>query len=113
MKPKYNLWIEKDDQVVLSTWRVQLLRAIEESGSISSAAEVMDVPYRRAWEKIHEMEERLGEPLIVTEVGGVKGGGAQLTTLAQDLIQRFQVFSSGFNQEVVERFERAFSKSGK
>lgn len=108
MKPKYNLWIEKDDQVILSTWRVELLEAIEESGSISSAAEVMDVPYRRAWQKIHEMEERLGEPLIITEVGGVKGGGAHLTTLAKDLIQRFQQFSSGLNQEVIERFERAF-----
>lgn len=108
MKPKYNLWIEKDDQVILSTWRVELLKAIEEFGSISSAAEAMNVPYRRAWQKIHEMEQRLGEPLIITEVGGVKGGGAQLTSLAKDLIQRFLVFSSGLNQEVIDRFEQAF-----
>jgi molybdate transport system regulatory protein len=108
MRPKLNLWIEKDGQVVLSTWRVDLLNAVNETGSISSAAEVMDVPYRRAWQRIHEMEERIGESLVITEVGGAKGGGAQLTDLALDMVERFQEFSSGLDQEVGERFKRAF-----
>lgn len=108
MRPRLNLWIEKDGQVVLSTWRVNLLKAIDETGSISSAAERMDVPYRRAWQRIHEMEERLTDTLVVTEVGGAHGGGAQLTDLAIDLMHRFQEFSSGLEQEVEERFESAF-----
>ena len=108
MRPKYNLWIEKDGQVVLSTWRVDLLKAVDDTGSISSAAESMEVPYRRAWERIHEMEERLGQSLVDTEVGGAKGGGAKLTDLALDLVQRFQAFSAGLDQEVRGRFERAF-----
>jgi molybdate transport system regulatory protein len=110
MRPKYNLWIEVDDEVVLSTWRVDLLKAIEETGSISAASEEMSVPYRRAWQRIHEMEERFGETLVTTEVGGARGGGAQLTTLAKDMIMRFQAFSSGLDQEVRERFERAFKE---
>ena len=108
MKPKHNLWIEMDEQVVLSSWRVDLLKAIEETGSISSAAEAMDVPYRRAWQRIHEMEERFGVSLVATEVGGARGGGAQLTPLAKDMIKRFSSFSSGLEPEINERFERAF-----
>ena len=108
MRPKFNLWIEKEGQVVLSTWRVDLLNAVDDTGSISSAAEAMEVPYRRAWERIHEMEERLGESLVDTEVGGAKGGGAKLTDLALDLVQRFQTFSAGLDQEVRGRFDRAF-----
>jgi molybdate transport system regulatory protein len=108
MRPKFNLWIEKDGQVVLSTWRVDLLKAVDETGSISSAAELMEVPYRRAWQRIHEMEERIGESLVITEVGGAKGGGAQLTDLAQDMLLRFETFSSGLDLDVGERFERAF-----
>ena len=110
MKPKYNLWIEKDEKVVLSTWRVNLLRAIASTGSISAASEKMQVPYRRAWERIQEMEQRLGASLLTTEVGGAQGGGAHLTSLAKDVIQRFQSFSLGLEQEVTDRFAEAFAE---
>ena len=33
-----NLWLETNDKVVLSRWRVQLLEAIDETGSIRAAA---------------------------------------------------------------------------
>ena len=54
MQIKANFWIEKEGKVVLSSWRVGLLEAIEETGSISAAASKMGVSYRRAWDKIHE-----------------------------------------------------------
>ena len=77
MIPRHNIWLELDGEVVLSVWRVRLLEAIEEKGSITSAAEALDVPYRRAWQRLHEMEERLGVTLVKTEVGGAGGGGAK------------------------------------
>ena len=64
MNPGFNLWIEHDDQVVLSFWRVRLLEAIDTTGSISAAAEALNVPYRRAWEKLQEMEHGLGYKLV-------------------------------------------------
>jgi len=60
MRAQLNLWLEQDGKVVLSYWRVRLLKAIENSGSITAAAEEMGVAYRRAWEKLQEMEEGLG-----------------------------------------------------
>ena len=110
MKPKVNLWIEIDDQVVLSRWRVDLLMAVAETGSISGAAERMQVPYRRAWEKIHEMEERLGVTLLDTQTGGAGGGGARLTPIARDFISRFQEFSAGIDRHVQQHFRQAFEK---
>jgi molybdenum-dependent DNA-binding transcriptional regulator ModE len=38
MQPKFNLWLEEDDEVVFSTWRASLLEAVRDSGSISAAA---------------------------------------------------------------------------
>jgi molybdate transport system regulatory protein len=108
MEPKVNLWIEIDDQVVLSRWRVELLTAIAETGSISSAADRMEVPYRRAWQKIHEMEERLGTSLLETQTGGSGGGGARLTQAAQDYMARFQRFSEGIDLYVQRHFQEAF-----
>ena len=110
MIPKHNLWLEHQGEVLLSVWRVKLLEAIDEMGSITSAALLMGVPYRRAWQRLREMEERLGLPLVTTEVGGVGGGGAKLTLEAKDLIQRFHHFADGLEDEIRERFESAFSK---
>ena len=108
MQPKSNLWIEKDGEVVLSRWRVSLLRAIDETGSISAAAEKIQVSYHRAWEKLHEMETRLGVTLVETQTGGQHGGGARLTPAARDYIARFERFSSGIDDLVVRHFVESF-----
>lgn len=105
---KANFWIEKEGKVVLSAWRVRLLEAIAETGSISAAASKMDISYRRAWDKIHESEERLGLKLVETQTGGVDGGGSQLTPAAKDYIRRFHKFTSGLNELIVERFQECF-----
>jgi molybdate transport system regulatory protein len=109
MQPKVNLWIEKDGQVVLSVWRVQLLEAVAETGSISAAAVKMNIPYRRAWDKIHECEERLGVKLVETHVGGTDGGGSRLTRTAADYIRRFRQFASGIEGKVNQQFQECFT----
>jgi len=108
MKARWNLWIERKGEVVLSAWRIRLLKAISESGSISAAAVAMDIPYRLAWERIHEMEKRLRVTLVDTAIGGSGGGGAELTPLAEDLIRRFEAFSEGLDEEIDARYDAAF-----
>ena len=108
MQPKSNLWVERDGQVVLSKWRVNLLRAIDQAGSISAAAQVMKVSYHRAWEKLHEMETRLGVALVETQTGGTHGGGARLTAEARDYVARFEKFSQGIDDIVARHFAESF-----
>jgi len=104
MKPRLNLWLENEEEVVFSIWRMALLQAVADTGSISGAAAAMDVHYRTAWQKINEMESRLGQKLVETQVGGKRGGGAQLTLLAQNLITAFTQFSQEVEQQMEERF---------
>ena len=110
MKPRFNLWVEADGAVVLSAWRIRLLEAIEDSGSIRAAAEKLSIPYRRAWEKVHEMEDRCGMRLLETEVGGEGGGGARLTGEAKDFVSRFHQFEDGLEEEIRRRYEGAFGR---
>jgi molybdate transport system regulatory protein len=112
LKPRANFWVEKEGEVALSLWRVQLLEAIGETGSISEAADRLQVSYHRAWDKIHEMEERLGCRLLDTHVGGAGGGGARLTPEAKEYIQRFRMFSNGLQELIQRRFQEAFSDQG-
>ncbi len=104
MKPRLNLWLENDGEVAFSIWRMKLLQAVAETGSISGAAAALDVHYRTAWQKINEMESHLGQKLVQTQVGGQRGGGAQLTPLAQDLIAAFAQVSQELEQQMGERF---------
>jgi molybdate transport system regulatory protein len=108
MEPCFNLWIEHRGVVVLSEWRVKLLEAIDQSGSISAAASTMEVTYHRAWEKVHEMEEGLGAKLIDAQTGGAGGGGATLTAKGRELIKKFRSFDSGLAALIDRRFHAAF-----
>ncbi len=110
MEPKFNLWIEHAGVVVLSAWRVALLEAIDEAGSISAAAEQLKIPYRRAWEKVQEIEAGLGVRVVDTAVGGLGGGGARLTPAGRRAIQQFRTFSAGFDAEVAQRYQQVFGE---
>jgi molybdate transport system regulatory protein len=109
LQPHFNLWVEKEGQVALSLWRVLLLKAVDEKGSLTAAAKALDVPYRRAWERVRESEQRLGIKLIEGRTGGMGGGGSKLTEAGLDYVARFDRFSRGVREMVEERFEAAFS----
>ncbi len=111
MEARLNLWIEHEGVVVLSAWRVALLEAIDAAGSISAAAEQLKIPYRRAWEKVQEIENGLGYRVVDTAVGGAGGGGAHVTAAGRQAIAQFQAFADGFEAEVQQRYEAAFGKS--
>ncbi len=103
-----NFWIEVDGVVVLSRWRVDLLKAVAQTGSISAAARRMQIPYRLAWQRIHEMETCLGMSLLTSERGGQGGGGSLLTADADNLIQRYEHFAEGLDEIVQRHFQNAF-----
>lgn len=96
----FNLWFEAEEGVALSVWRVALLQAVADTGSISGAAQRMGVQYRVAWQKIHEMEARLGVRLVLGQTGGVGGGGAKLTSEAEELVRRFRTLSDGLAEHI-------------
>ena len=108
MVPRFNVWLEKDGQVVLSPWRVRLLEAIADTGSISAAAERLNVPYRRAWEKVQEIEHGLGEKIVETAIGGHHGGGAHLTDAGRAAVAQFHAFADGIEDEVSRRYRATF-----
>jgi molybdate transport system regulatory protein len=111
MRPRLKVWIETDDgQVALSEWRVMLLQAVAEHGSLVAAARALAVPHRTAWQRIQEMEASLGVQLLETISGGVGGGRSQLSPAAQDFVQRYQALRAGLDDLVGERFEHGFRK---
>ncbi len=71
--------------------KADLLAAIGETGSISAAARTMDMSYRRAWLLVDVMNRSFREPLVLSAVGGTRGGGAQLTEAGVRVLEQFRV----------------------
>ena len=111
LAPHINLWVTHGEEVVLSGWRIDLLEAIAATGSISAAADQLQVNYRVAWNKIKEMEHGLGVALLETHIGGSHGGGAELTPAALEFIQRYHLLSAGLDEWVQRRFTEVFGST--
>ena len=109
MAPHFNLWVTHEEEVGLSGWRIALLEAIPATGSISAAADQLEVNYRVAWSKIKEMEHGLGVALLTTRIGGSHGGGAELTPAALEFIRRYRLLSAGLDEWVQQRFAEVFA----
>jgi len=106
------IWLEgQDGLVALSEWRVGLLDAIARHGSLVGAARELGVPHRTAWQRLREMEERLGTQLVEASSGGAAGGASHLTPAAHDLVRRFEALRAGLDEQVAARFHVHFGDS--
>ena len=109
LRPRLKLWIESDDGGVgLSEWRVALLEAVAEHGSLVAAARALGVPHRTAWQRIQEMEACLGTHLVDTTSGGASGGSSQLTASGRELVERYQALRAGLEEVVQSRYRDLF-----
>ena len=76
--------------VGLAKAQVDLLRAIEQSGSISKAAKLVGISYKTAWDRVDSMNNLSDKPLVARSAGGAKGGGTSLTELGEKIITGFE-----------------------
>jgi len=70
--------------------KADLLEKIAETGSISGAARLMRMSYKRAWQLVDEMNRMFVKPLIEASPGGAHGGGARLTTLGARIASAYR-----------------------
>lgn len=111
MEPRSKLWLERDGRIVLSDYRVRLLRLIAQTGSLSEAATQMHLSYRRAWGKLKEIEANLGVRLVESAAGGAGGGGSKLTADGQRFVEQYDAFRQAASDAIDREFRRAFGDS--
>jgi len=89
-KIKSRIWIEADGQILLGEGRVQLLKAIDETGSLTKAAKTLGMSYKKAWLLMDSVNSRAAEPICIKSIGGKSGGGTALTPYGKSLIEVFE-----------------------
>ncbi|QLK25490.1 TOBE domain-containing protein [Natrinema zhouii] len=87
MEKEFDPYLRIDD-VAVDRSDVEMLRAIDDRGSLSGAAEALERSYPRLQQRVVALEEAIG-PLVERTRGGADGGGSSLTSTARDLLARF------------------------
>ena len=78
------------EAIALGPGKAALLATIAQTGSISAAARSMGMSYRRAWNLVDEMNRAFRAPLVASEAGGRRGGGAVVTDIGNDVLIRYR-----------------------
>ena len=86
------------ENIAIGPGKIDLLRQIGKTRSIAAAARALGVPYKRAWLLIDSLNQSFGRPVVETASGGKGGGGTSLTTLGQQLVERYDALEARINE---------------
>jgi len=74
----------------------------------------MGMSYRRAWQLVESMNKSFADPVVVTEVGGRRGGGAVVTAFGKRLVGSYHAMENKASAAIaadLRRFSRTLRKS--
>lgn len=84
----------------------ELMRLVEETGSLSEACRRMEMAYSKGWKITKRAEEDLGFALMEGSRGGNHGGRTKLTEEGKAFLEKYE----NFLQEVEENTKKSFQK---
>jgi molybdate transport system regulatory protein len=110
LRLNYKIWLETNEKIgVLGDKKCELLRAIDDTGSLIEAVKKLGLTYRRTWGNLRKIENKLGFPLIVPARGGATGGSTKLTCEARIIIAAFEKFHAEYDSVIYNGFESILS----
>lgn len=89
--------------------KAELIERIAGTGSISAAARAMSMSYRRAWQLVEALNRTYREPVIVTAIGGERGGGARVTSFGRRVLRLYRAMEGKASAAIsadLKRFHR-------
>lgn len=93
MKPMVKVYLLDDEnEKVFGEGPYRLLLAVEETGSLRSAAEQMHMAYTKALQLMKSAEAAFGYPLTERSAGGKHGGGSILTPEGKELLRKYELY---------------------
>lgn len=106
LKPQIRILFRK--AIAMGPGKADLLRAIDDTGSISAAARQMEMSYRRAWLLVDTMNQAFKAPVVVTLTGGKAGGGAAVTEFGKEVLKRYSAMEAKASASVAREL-RSFA----
>lgn len=101
----YKIWLDNNGKA-FGTGPYELLVNVERYGSLSEAANNLNMSYSKAWKMVNMVEKKLGFMLLNRRTGGFNGGGSSLTEEAKIFLHKY----AAFEKEADELLNRLFQK---
>jgi len=108
LKVAFKIWLDHNGKA-FGDGPYELLKRVEKTNSLNEAAHQMGMSYSKAWKLIQTLEKRLGFPLLDRKVGGVSGGGSEVTSEAVELMKRYDRFEKDVGEAIEKLYQRHFS----
>lgn len=88
--PRLRLRLVLGRDIAIGPGKADLLAAVAATGSISAAGRSMGMSYKKAWYLLDTMNRCFREPLVEASKGGRGHGGASLTSMGREVLQRYR-----------------------
>ena len=87
LKLRSSQWIvDENDNIVIGEGRAEILRNIEQTGSINQTAKVMKMSYKAVWSKIKATEKHLDTRIVHTD----RKEGSRLSKEGKELLENYR-----------------------
>jgi molybdate transport system regulatory protein len=102
----HKIWLAtSNDTGILGDGKWQILRTIEETGSLMGACTKLNLTYRRTWGDLKKIEQMLGFPLLEKSRGGAEGGSSSLSPQGKLLVKAFDKFHEQVDGVINKAFD--------
>jgi molybdate transport system regulatory protein len=103
----YKIWMsDMEETGIMGDGKWQMLKLIEEKGSMKAACDELGYTYRRTWGNLKKIEEFFGFPLLEKKRGGIDGGHTALTAEGKRLVKAFDAFHETVDEHIRNGFEK-------
>ncbi|MBQ8074347.1 MAG: NTP transferase domain-containing protein [Oscillospiraceae bacterium] len=87
-----------------------LLRLVEETHSVRTACQRMQMSYSSGWNVIRALESQLKRTLISRSQGGAGGGSSNLTEDGRRFLQQYEEFTAKVRNSAMEIYDQYFQE---
>lgn len=109
MEVKVKVWIEDENRnLIFGGGKTEILKQIEQTGSIAKAAENIGMNYKKAWSHIKILEEYIEDELVLTKKGRAVDSGSKLTLKAKELMELYKTLDKDIKEYSQKRFKELF-----
>ncbi len=82
--------VDFGEDCAIGPGKIALLEAIGRTGSLSAAARLLKMSYRRGWLLLDSLNTSFRRPVAELSKGGRGGGGANLTPFGRSLVEAYR-----------------------
>jgi len=108
--PRFKLWLSAEDvEGVFGDGKWRLLKAIDSTGSLTAASNMLGISYRKAWGDLKKAERHLGLSLVQRHRGGNTGGTTSLTKEGKKWVTAYAKFRNDVKKTVHKSFTNNIS----